>query len=158
VPERLVINTGPLITLAKIGCLDVAGQLPFEFLCPDAVRWELDEGEAAGHPRIAPDWLRIHKLSKPLSGAALAALDMGEAAVIQLALELQVPVVAIDEWKGRRAAVAAGLEVTGTLGLLGKAKLLGLVPALKPLIDRAFQEGIRYHPDIVQAVLAQVGE
>jgi len=49
-PERLVIDTGPLITLSRIDCLDVMGRLPFEFLCPDAVRRELDEGEAAGYP------------------------------------------------------------------------------------------------------------
>ncbi|HEX7181152.1 MAG TPA: DUF3368 domain-containing protein [Thermoanaerobaculia bacterium] len=93
-----------------------------------------------------------------LAGSRSAALDEGEAAVIQLALELQVPTVVIDEWKGRRAALAAGLEVTGTLGLLGRAKLLGLIPALKPLIEKASQEGIRYHPDLVRAVLDAVEE
>lgn len=49
-PERLVIDTGPLITLSRIGCLDIVGRLPFEFLCPDAVRRELAEGEATGYP------------------------------------------------------------------------------------------------------------
>lgn len=67
-------------------------------------------------------------------------------------------VVSIDEWKGRRAALAAGLEVTGTLGLLAKAKLQGLIPALRPLIEKAVEEGIRYHPEIVNAVLEAVGE
>lgn len=88
-PERLVINTGPLITLSRIGCLDLIGRLPFEFLCPDAVRRELDEGEAAGYPRIAPGWLAVRALAAPLPGVVLAALDLGEAAVIHLARELQ---------------------------------------------------------------------
>lgn len=156
--ERLVINTGPLIALSRIGCLDIVGQLPIEFICPDAVRRELDEGEAVGYPGVAPEWLTVRKLSGALPGVALAALDAGEAEVIHLALELRVPTVAIDEWKGRRAALAAGLEVTGTLGLLGRAKLQGLVPALEPLINRAVKEGIRYHPDLVRAVLDAVGE
>lgn len=81
-PERLVIATGLLITLSRIDCLDVMGRLPFEFLCPDAVRRELDEGEAVGHSRIAPGWLAVRELSGPLPGVALAALDLGEAAVI----------------------------------------------------------------------------
>jgi predicted nucleic acid-binding protein len=158
VPKRLVINTGPLITLSRIACLDVVGQLPYQFICPEAVRLELDAGEASGYPRIDPAWLTVRGLSAPLPPVTLAALDVGEAAVIHLALELQVPEVAIDEWKGRRAALAAGLEVTGTLGLLGRAKRLGLVPALTPLIHRALREGIRYHPDLVRAVLRAVGE
>ncbi len=156
--ERLIINTGPLITLARIDCLDVIGHLPYEFICPDAVRRELDEGEAEGYSRIAPDWLAIRGLAGPLEGVALAALDAGEAAVIQLALEMNVLTVAIDEWKGRRAATASGLEVTGTLGLLGRAKVLGLVPALRPLIERAVREGIRYHSALVRDVLDAVGE
>jgi predicted nucleic acid-binding protein len=158
VPDPIVINTGPLITLARIDCLDLIGQLPFQFFCPEAVRDELDEGEALGYSRVAPDWLKVAKLSEPPSTLTLAALDLGEASVIQLALELKVPIVAIDEWKGRRAATASGLQVTGTLGLLGRAKSMGLVSLLRPLIDKATQEGIRYHPDLVRAVLQAVDE
>lgn len=100
----------------------------------------------------------VVSLAKPISPVALAALDPGEAAVIQLATELSIPWVAIDEWKGRRAALAAGLSVTGTLGLLGQAKLRGLVPSLKPLLDKALAEGIRYHPELVRTILEAVGE
>ncbi|HJX27436.1 MAG TPA: DUF3368 domain-containing protein [Thermoanaerobaculia bacterium] len=156
--NRIVINTGPLITMARIGCLDVAGRLPFQLICPEQVRRELDEGQAAGYPEVRPEWLTVHNLSKPLSRMELAALDAGEASVIQLALELDIRVVAIDEWKGRRAALATGLEVTGTLGLLGRAKRLGLIPSLKPLVEKAVEEGIRYHPELIQAVLEAVEE
>lgn len=157
-PERLVLDTGPLITLARIDCLDIVGKLPYEFLCPEAVRRELDEGDVAGHPRVVPEWLSVRKLSSPLPAAAVIALDEGEAAVIQLALELKTGIAVIDEWKGRRAALAAGLEVTGSLGLLGQAKLRGLVTAIQPLIERAVAEGIRYHPDLIRSVLGAVGE
>jgi predicted nucleic acid-binding protein len=54
-------------------------------------------------------------------GIARAELGAGEAAVIQLALEQGIAVVAIDERKGRRAALSVGLRVTGSLGLLGRA-------------------------------------
>lgn len=83
--ERIVVNTGPLITLARIDCLDVVGRLPFEFLCPEQVRKELDQGERVGHPRIYPDWLTAYPLAGPLPLVSIAALDEGEAAVIQLA-------------------------------------------------------------------------
>lgn len=66
-------------------------------------------------------------LAEPLSPLALAALDEGEASVIQLALEQSIPRVCIDEIKGRRAAAATGLAMLGSLGLIGKAKSLGLI-------------------------------
>lgn len=156
--ERIVINTGPLISLARIGCLEILAKLPYEFICPEQVRRELDEGEAAGYPRVVPEGLKVASLAKPIPRVSLASLDPGEAAVIQLAGELSIPVVAIDEWKGRRAALAAGLSVTGSLGLLAKAKTLGLVPSLKPLLEKAVAEGIRYHPDLVRTILEAIGE
>lgn len=85
-------------------------------------------------------------------------LDAGEAAVIQLALERRVARVCIDEQKGRRAAQAVGLAVTGTLGLLGRAKQLGLISALRPWVEKAIQEGIRYDPELVRRVLEAAGE
>jgi len=156
--ERLVVNTGPLIALARIEALDVAGRLPFHFICPQEVRDELDQGAEMGHPQIHPSWLTVVSLRNRPSPLSLSALDLGEAAVIQLALEQGIERVCIDEWKGRRAALAAGLQVTGALGLLGRAKLLGFLPALRPLIERAVERGIRYHPEIVRQVLSAVGE
>lgn len=156
--ERIVVNTGPLIALARIEALDVAGRLPYRFICPQEVRDELNRGLELGHPSIEPSWLGVASLRERPSPLALSALDLGETAVIQLALEQGIGRVCIDEWKGRRAALAAGLQVTGVLGLLGRAKVLGLVPALRPLIERAVEEGIRYHPELVRQVLSAVGE
>ncbi len=94
--EPIVVNTGPLVSFARIGCLDVIGRLPYEFLCPAEVWQELDDGSASGHPWAAPAWLKKKTLVKPPSPALLAGLDLGEAAVIQLALDLGVRTVAID--------------------------------------------------------------
>jgi hypothetical protein len=88
----------------------------------------------------------------------LAGLDLGETAVIQLGLELEVHAVAIDEWKGRRAALASGLRVTGSLGLLGRAKSQGLIPELKPLLEKAVAAGIWYNPELIRTVLEAAGE
>ena len=131
--ERIVIDTGPLITFSRIRFLDIVGQLPYDFICPTEVRTELEDGEALGHPRVAPSWLETASLNAEPHRLGLVGLDRGEAAVIELALEQGLSRVAIDEWKGRRAALASGLQVVGSLGLLGKAKSLGLLPSLKPL-------------------------
>lgn len=136
----------------------MVGRLPFEFLCPFQVRAELDAGALAGYPAITPPWLKVQRLTTLPSPMSVAGLDLGEASVIQLALEQGIAIVGIDEWKGRRAALAAGLRVTGSLGLLGLAKQQGLLPALKPWVERALTEGIRYHATVVEAVLRAVGE
>ncbi|MFH0823180.1 MAG: DUF3368 domain-containing protein [Pseudomonadota bacterium] len=156
--DNIVINTGPLITLARIEALDLPGGLPFTFVCPEEVREELAQGEAAGYPRVEPGWLNVCSLREPISPVVLSALDRGEAAVIQLALERSIPMVCIDERKGRRAALSVGLRVVGVLGLLGRAKLLGLISALGPFIDRALMTGVRYDPKLVARVLRSVGE
>ena len=156
--EIMVINTGPLITLARIEMLDLPGRMPFVVLCPKEVREELDIGHRVGYPEISPPWLRVESLRAPLPFLAIAALDKGEAAVIQLALERRAAWVCIDEWKGRRAALSAGLKVTGVLGLLGLAKKKGLIPAMKPLVEKALAAGIRYDADLVAVVLKAAGE
>ncbi len=156
--EEIVINTGPLIVLGKLDVLEAVGRLPYSFVCPDEVRAELDAGEAAGHFRVAPSWLHVMPLRNGVPLLAVTALDRGEAAVIQLALEQRIDLVCIDEWKGRRAALAAGLHIIGVLGLLGLAKLKGLIPAVRPFVERAIAEGVRYHPDLVRRVLEILGE
>jgi hypothetical protein len=55
VAEPIVVNTGPLVSFAKIGCLDLIGRLPYEFLSPAEVWQELDEGRAVGHPHREGD-------------------------------------------------------------------------------------------------------
>lgn len=101
-------------------------------------------GADHGYDVEIPDWLTVEPLKTNPSPLAIASLDLGEAAVIQLALESNIETVCIDELKGRRAAVAVGLKIVGSLGLLGKAKRLGQVGELRPLIEQARSGGIFY--------------
>jgi predicted nucleic acid-binding protein len=64
-----------------------------------------------------------------------ASLDSGEAEAIALAIELAADLILLDEKEGRAAAGSAGLKVTGVLGVLLRAKLDGLIQAVKPEVD-----------------------
>jgi predicted nucleic acid-binding protein len=155
--ERVVINTGPLIALARADALEIAAQLSIEFLCPPAVRRELDAGASIGRIEVRPTWL----VEIPLLGRihpAAAALDDGEAEVIQLALDQGVRQVCIDERAGRLVALGLGLEVVGTLGLLLRAKTNGIVPALRPLLERLAATGSWYDARLIARVLSAAGE
>jgi predicted nucleic acid-binding protein len=156
--KRIVINTGPLIALMRMEALAIPAKLDLEFVAPDEVCRELEEGVGAGHPAIRPAWLAFQSLKSPLTPMVTSVLDTGEAAVIQLALDEGIAQVCIDEWKGRRMALAVGLNVTGALGLLGKAKREGVISAVSPFLDRARQTGIHYHPDLVRRFLEALGE
>lgn len=156
--ELVVINTGPLILLGKAGALEIAADLTLEYICPPAVRAELEAGVRKGHVANLPEWVRVVPLKAPLSEIASAMLDRGEAEVIQLALEAGAQTVCLDDLRGRRVAVAAGLRVTGVLGLLLRAKELGIIPALRPYCDRLGQEGAWYSRALIERLLADAGE
>lgn len=82
-----------------------------------------------------------------------SSLDPGEAAVLDLALTLGVKTVCIDEWRGRRAAHSVGLQVTGSLGLLGRMRSLKLLESVDVPLEKARQAGVRYHPDLLERFL-----
>ncbi len=59
----------------------------------------------------------------------------------------------------RSVATRLGLQVTGTLGLLLRAKQMGYVDRLQPLIEQLRADGRFYvAPAIVAQVLAAAGE
>ena len=80
-------------------------------------------------------------------------LDEGEAETIILAREISADWVLMDERKGRKILTAWGLQKVGTLGLLLKAKQLGLLPTIRPDIELLRQEGFTVSQDVVDAVL-----
>ena len=156
--ERIVLNTGPIISLGKMQAFELISRLPYVLICPGQVADEITAGRNEGHDISMPSMIDVIKLGSPLSARSLASLDAGEAAVIELASEIDVHLVCIDELKGRRAATAAGLRVVGSLGLLGRAKRLGLVDRVGPFIERANTNGVYYGDELVKTFLDGIGE
>jgi predicted nucleic acid-binding protein len=85
-------------------------------------------------------------------------LDKGEASAIALAAILENVLLILDDLKGRKEAKRLGFKVTGTLGILFSAKQKGLIPALKPYIERLQTIDFRIAPSIVQELLMLSGE
>lgn len=156
--EKIVINTSPIIAFEKMQALDIVSRLPLTFACPIEVKNEILAGTAKGLTVAFPSWIQILPLSKPLSPLILASLDAGEATVIELALERKISTVCMDETKGRRAALASGLQIVGSLGLIGKAKTLGLISSVRPFIEKAQSGGIFYDAKLVENFIKSLGE
>lgn len=85
-------------------------------------------------------------------------MDRGEAAVIQLALIEGVRTVCIDEVVGRRVARLNGLSVTGSIGVLLRARRQGHGVSLRAAIDRMRARGMWLGDDVVRFALREAGE
>lgn len=66
--------------------------------------------------------------------------------------------VIIDERLGRRIAEYLGLNVTGTLGVLAKAKSAGLIPSFHEAAQAMRQQGIHYNAGLISRVALHLGE
>ena len=84
-------------------------------------------------------------------------LDDGERSALALSLARDCDVL-IDERRGRLAAEAAGLNVVGTLGLLVRARQLGLVGPVRPLAERLLNGGYPLSQSLVDRALMSLGE
>jgi len=79
------------------------------------------------------EWIEICLVKNNfLQSKLMEILDEGESAAISLAIERNANLILIDELKGKQIAQQYKLETTGTLGILIKAKQIGLLKAIKP--------------------------
>ena len=104
-------------------------------------------------------WIRVVTLKPSHLGRMLRLqIHAGEAEAIALASEVEADLL-IDEREGRKLAEQAGLKVTGTLGVLLRAKQMGAILAVKPEI-RALREraGFFLSAGLQARVLASAGE
>jgi predicted nucleic acid-binding protein len=114
-------------------------------------------GLASGYQTVEASRLQAADLKSPIPAMIRADLDDGEAAVIQLALEKGINMVCADNLRGRHWAKAVWFPVVGVLGLLGKAKTLGLIPGLRPCADKLLSAGIRYSPELISRIITEIG-
>jgi predicted nucleic acid-binding protein len=83
-------------------------------------------------------------------------LDRGEAAVIQTALNLNIPLVCIDEAVGRRVARLSDLSLTGSIGVLLKAKQLGYEVSMAQAVSRMREHGIWLSAEVIRFALQEL--
>jgi len=135
----VVSNASPLISLARIGKLDLLHQLYDEVLIPEAV-WQEVVIEGVGQPGAdevkAATWIKTQSVTNtPLVHALRQELDAGEAEAIVLTLETQAELLLMDERVGREVARHLGLRYTGLIGVLVEAKHKGVLSTVKPQLD-----------------------
>lgn len=159
----VVSNTSPVLNLARIGRLELLPALYDQVLIPSALYEVLLASKRDLLPAIdlaSAGWLivaiaqdqdRVQKLSEDL--------DPGEAEAIVLAIERQADLLLVDERRARRTATAAGLAVTGLLGIAARAKRAGLIALAKPVLDELIHvAGFWIGPELYVELLKELGK
>lgn len=161
-PQRIVINTSPLLALiAAWGKLDRLQPLYTEVLVPFEVEQEILQGGTSnfGVTKFqTANWLAKQPQSLKISPFLRNSLDLGEASVIQLALDESIETVCIDEAVGRRVARLNGLTLTGSVGILLKAKQRDPGMSVTAAIENMLNRNIRLSQTVIEFALKQSGE
>ena len=159
----VVSNTTPLIGLSQIQRFDLLRRLFGEITIPQAVYDEAvvagrEEGGARREVSESP-WIQTIRVKDYLAVEVLLdEMDLGEAETIVLARELGAELVLMDEKKGRRKLSQMGIDKIGTLGILLKAKQMGLLELIRPEIEKLQQQSFSMSQKVVEAVLREAGE
>lgn len=150
----VVSDTTPLNYLILINAVEILPKLFDEVFVPPAVLRELADARAPEAVRqwtmAPPTWLMIADPASRLPSTA--GLDAGEADAISLAKERGISDVLMDDYAGRKVALAEGLFVLTTLAVLERAaekRVLQLRPALEALQQTSY----RVRKEMIEAAL-----
>lgn len=158
--KEIVINTSPLLALsAALGDLSVLQSLYNQVFVPFEVCQEIEKGGLSGFSVAEfKTAYFLNKLNKPLiiSPFLKNSLDIGEASVIQLALDKGIQTVCIDEIVGRRIARLNNLALTGSIGILIRAHKEGYVFSMRDAIKNMQTRGIWLSENVISVALREV--
>ena len=106
-----------------------------------------------------PYWVKIKKVTDTYKQQLLELqLDKGESSAIALALEIPGSTIILDDIKARKIASRLGINYTGTIGVIIKAKLKGIIPSIKPIIEKIKQTDFRISIEIEFQALKEANE
>jgi len=156
---KVVSNSSPLIHLAKIEHLDLLKYFFNEIIVPEAVYNEcVTEGKDKEDAKKIEksEWIRIMTIrDKNLKRALTMVLDEGEAEAITLALEKSADLILLDDYEAREVARIYGLNITGIVGILIKAKNKGKILSLKDVLEKLKETGFWLSEDLYTKIIRE---
>jgi predicted nucleic acid-binding protein len=106
-----------------------------------------------------PEWVEILSVkSKDTQRLLEMQIDKGESSAIALALEISDSLLILDDIKARKVATQLGLTITGTLGIIIKAKLEGIIPSVIPILRKIKQTDFRLSNEVELQILKEAME
>ncbi len=149
--RTIICDTSCFIILTNIGELDLLRKVYGQIVTTPEIVTEF--GEAL------PSWVEIETVNDKYKQQLLEIqLDKGEASAIALAIETPGSTIILDDYRARKIAERLGLDYTGTIGVIIKAKLKGIILSIKPLLEKINQTDFRITEDIKAHALLEAGE
>lgn len=150
-PKIIISDTSCLIILSKIGELDLLRKLYGNIVTTTDIASEFGED--------LPDWIEIKNV-KDLHKQRLLEMqiDKGESSAIALALETEDSTVVLDDYKARKIANQLGINYTGTIGIIIKAKQSGIIFSIKPVLEKIKQTNFRISAELEITALIEANE
>src|SRR5438045_2888389 len=86
------------------------------------------------------------------------AAEMAGLTKMAFAFEEENSLLILDDAKARKLASSLNLNFTGTLGLFLKAKQLGIIADIKPLLEKIQKTNFRFSESILKDILKEANE
>ena len=145
-PDIVISDTSSLILFQNIGEFDLLQKVYTQILITPEVADEFSEK--------VPDWIIIKKVQDTKYQKIIETqLDKGEASVIALAKEYNNPLLILDDLKARKLAFKLDIKITGALGVIHKAKQIGKIQLIKPILSKLSESDFRISENIVNELL-----
>ena len=157
----VICNTSPIQYLYQADMMELLPALTGQVYVPEAVVAELEEGRRRNVllPTLEDlSWLIVRPVRDQTLLPLVTHLGDGEKEVLALGLETQDALLLLDDRDARRYAQTLELEISGTLGLLLRAKERGILDAVRPVLDRLQALQFRLNARTRQMMLKRAGE
>ena len=160
-PRRWVVNASPLILLGKAEVIHLLPRLTGELVVPAGVVEEIQRGRLADAGRL---WLSTEgsKFVRPNLPTPAVFADwsggQGEVAVVAWAMKNPEYTAILDDRAARQMARKQGVSVLGTLGVIVLAKEEGLIPLVRPVLDKLRGGGAYLSDELIEQTIALADE
>ena len=145
-PDVVIPDASCLIVLSKTGELELLKQLYPKIIISKEIANEFSQS--------IPKWIEVRELENTNFLELLnAILDSGEASAIALAESIPNSLLILDDLKARKYAKELKLNLTGTIGVIVKAKKSGVIRDVHPIIDKFLKTDFRISPKIINEIL-----
>lgn len=155
--HKVVVNSTPVIALLSIGRLDILEAVYGIIFIPEAVYRETTAKDAKCLDSFG--WINVKPITNHTAKEMFAgALHDGEVETMILAKEMDADLVIMDDGLARRHAKYLGLAITGTVGVLLRAKSAGYVDEIAPILKSLIQNEFYLSEEVYREVLGLAGE